>query len=44
MAAKELSKKQRVNDMEHKEQMELQQKFASVQPLNSEVIRAEEES
>lgn len=43
VAAKELSKKQRVNDMEHKEQMELKQKFASVQPLNSDVIQADEE-
>ncbi|CUM50521.1 unnamed protein product [Debaryomyces tyrocola] len=43
MAAKELSKKQKVNDMEHKEQVMLQEKFASVQPLNNEVIRADEE-
>ena len=43
VAAKELSKKQKVNDMEHKEQMMLKEKFASVQPLNNEVIRADEE-
>ncbi|CUM47615.1 uncharacterized protein AC631_03171 [Debaryomyces fabryi] len=43
IAAKELSKKQKVNDMEHREQMMLQEKFSSVQPLNNEIIRADEE-
>lgn len=43
MAAKEFNKKQRVNDMEHKEQILLQEKFTSVQPLGSEVIRAQDD-
>lgn len=37
------NKKQLTNDLEHREQIMLKEKFAKVQPLNAEIIRAEEE-
>lgn len=37
-----LSKKQIANDLEHREQALLREKYEAVQPLNEEVITAEE--
>lgn len=38
-----LSKKQTANDLEHVEQMALKKQYESVQPLNAEIIRGEDE-
>ncbi|OVF09089.1 hypothetical protein A9F13_06g02321 [Clavispora lusitaniae] len=37
-----LSKKQLANDLEHKEQALLREKYESVQPLSGEIIRGED--
>ncbi|EAZ63372.2 cytochrome c oxidase assembly factor [Scheffersomyces stipitis CBS 6054] len=39
---RDFSKKQRANELEHKEQMELREKYIKLQPLNDEIIRGEE--
>lgn len=38
-----LSKKQTANDLEHKEQLALKKHYESVQPLNTEIIRGEDD-
>lgn len=42
MQARELTKKQLVNDLEHKEQIELRERLIKIQPLSGEIIRGEE--
>lgn len=37
-----MSKKQMANDLEHKEQALLREKYEAVQPLNEQIITAEE--
>lgn len=39
---REMSKKQLTNDLEHKDQKVLKEKYEKIQPLNSEIIRGEE--
>ncbi|KAI3405887.2 PET117 [Candida oxycetoniae] len=43
-AKREKSKKQKANEAEHKEQIELKAKYLEIQPLNSEIIRGTDES
>ncbi|KAL7665958.1 Uncharacterized protein ABC855_g1551 [[Candida] zeylanoides] len=38
VAMKEKTRKQKLNDEEHKMQLELREKYEKIQPLNSEVI------
>ncbi|CAI5757318.1 unnamed protein product [Candida verbasci] len=39
---REKSKKQQFNELDHKQQNELREKYVKLQPLNSEIITAEE--
>lgn len=40
----EMSSKQRSNDLEHKQQMELKERFEKLQPLSGEIIVADEDT
>lgn len=43
MAAREMNKKQKTNEMEHQEQVMLRRKYEELQPLSNEIIRGEED-
>ncbi|ODV77640.1 uncharacterized protein CANTADRAFT_92056 [Suhomyces tanzawaensis NRRL Y-17324] len=42
--ARQMTKKMKANELEHREQIELRQKLEKIQPLNLEIIRGEDTS